>query len=109
MKKKFSSAIACAALAAALPLSGSLLAADFHLQDPPAASGQQDPSNAQMFSGKITKSNGKYLLKDSSGKMAYMLDDQKAAKDYEGKVVMITGTLDETNNVIHVQKIEAAA
>jgi hypothetical protein len=109
MKKRISRYIASAALAASLPLSGALFAVEFQGQDPPAASGQQDPSSAQMFSGKITKANGKYLLRDSSGKTAYMLDDQKAAKAYEGKVVMITGTLDEANNLIHVQKIEAAA
>ena len=62
-----------------------------------------------MFSGKIKKANGKYTLQDSTGKMVYVLDDQKTAKIYEGKVVMVTGTLDETNNIIHVQKIEAAA
>lgn len=114
MKKKTSFLIASAVLAATLPLSGSLLAYDLNKQDPPPASGQQNPSggsetDVQMFSGKITKANGKYILRDSSRKNAYMLDDQEAAKAYEGKVVMVTGTLDQDNNLIHVQKIEAAA
>ena len=114
MNKRLSFAIASAVLAAGLPLSGSLLAQDLNQQNPSAAAGQQNPSggsesDAQMFSGKITKANGKYVLRDSSGKTAYLLDDQKAAKAYEGKVVMITGTLDQDNNLIHVQKIETAA
>ena len=74
---------------------------------------QPAPSRAtrtlQMFGGRITKSNGAYVLRASSGKTSYMLDDQKTAKHYEGKIVVVTGTMDKTNNLIHVQKIEAVA
>ena len=109
MKHKFSLTIASTILATSLPLAGTLLA-----QDPAPTQSRQEQSQAsqteaKMFSGKILKSNGKYTLRDSSGNTAYVLDDQKTAKMYEGKVVMVTGTLDETNNIIHVQKIEAAA
>ncbi len=86
---------------------------------PPARSQNPDPvrsqpapdndSDLQMFGGRITKSNGAYVLRASSGKTSYMLDDQKAAKHYEGKIVVVTGTIDKTNNLIHVQKIEAVA
>lgn len=113
MKKKFSFAIASAALASVLPLTSTLMAYGLRSQEPQTSPSQQtqpgSDADAQMFGGKITKANGKYVLKDSSGKTSYMLDDQKAAKRYEGKVVMVTGTLDQANNVIHVQKIEAAA
>ena len=117
MKRKFSFFVASAVLASAFPLSGALLAQDPQPANPPSekTQAQQDqmpPSKqgeAKMFSGKIMKSHGKYTLQDSSGSTAYVLDDQKTAKQYEGKVVMVTGTLDETNNIIHVQKIEAAA
>lgn len=114
MKKKISFAIASTVLAAGLPFSGSLLAYDLNQQDSLRTSTQQNPSggsetNSQMFSGKITKANGKYILRDSKAKTAYILDDQDTAKAYEGKVVMVTGTLDQENNLIHVQKIEAAA
>lgn len=115
MKNKFYFTIASAVIASSFPLSGSFLASDLRAQDPSASNASQQTqqnrseTDAQMFSGKITKSNGKYVLKDSSGKTAYMLDDQKTAKAYEGKVVMITGTLDQSKNIIHVQKIEAAA
>ena len=37
------------------------------------------------------------------------LDDQKAAKKYDGKAVIVTGSLDTATTTIHVQKIEAAA
>jgi hypothetical protein len=39
----------------------------------------------------------------------YVLDDQAAAKKYEGQRVVVTGTLDAPNKTIHVQKIEAVA
>jgi hypothetical protein len=39
---------------------------------------------------------------------SYYLDHTKAARKYEGKDVLVTGTLDAANNTIHVQKIEAA-
>ena len=82
-------------------------------QNPDPARNQPAPdrndSDVQMFGGRITKSNGAYVLRASSGKTSYMLDDQKAAKHYEGKIVVVTGTIDKTNNLIHVQKIEAVA
>jgi hypothetical protein len=63
----------------------------------------------RTFAGKITKSAGKYILEDPSSKTSFSLDDQKTAKKYDGKSVVITGSLDTTSNTIHVQKIEAAA
>jgi hypothetical protein len=116
MKHRISFAIATALLATAIP-AVTALAQDPKPAYPPdtttrTQSQDQATSNqseAKMFSGKITKSGGKYTLENSSGKIKYMLDDQKTAKQYEGKVVMVTGTLDEATNMIHVQKIEAAA
>jgi hypothetical protein len=64
------------------------------------------------FTGKISKSGGRFVLEESSdgGKYGtYILDDQAAAKKYEGQRVVVTGTLDAPNNTIHVQKIEAIA
>lgn len=109
MKHKFSFAIAATVLATSLPLAGALLAQDPQPSPPSQEQSQNSQSEAQMFSGKVVKSSGKYTLRNSSGKISYVLDDQKTAKKYEGKVVMVTGTLDEANNIIHVQKIEAAA
>jgi len=49
------------------------------------------------------------VLEDLSVKTSLSLDDQKAASQYEGKTVIVTGSLDTTNNMIHVQKIEIAS
>jgi Protein of unknown function (DUF5818) len=83
----------------------------------PSASQQPDPaaspstmqsqsSDQQTFMGKIAKSGGKYVLKDSTHKMTYSLDDQDKAKDFEGKSVKVTGMLDTQTNTIRVAAIE---
>jgi hypothetical protein len=93
----------------ALPMafsSGLILAQD---QQPQS----QDPSpqqsqSAQRVTGKIEKSNdGKYVLVESSGTM-YQLDDQDSAKKYEGRKVMVTGSMDSTGSTIHVTHIRPA-
>lgn len=72
----------------------------------------QSPSQSQTqeqektFTGKVTKSNGRYVLEDQTMNSTYYLDDTKSAQKYEGKNVKITGTLDAANNTIHVEKIQ---
>ena len=96
----------------AVPL---LLAQNPRSSSPPKQSATQissqanNQTDARTFSGKITKSNGKYVLEDLASKMPFALDDQKTAKKYDGKSVIVTGSLDASTNTIHVQKIEAAA
>jgi hypothetical protein len=75
-------------------------------REPPQAA---DPNGVKSYPGKITKSNGQYMLQDLASSNAYLLDDQKAAKKYDGKTVLVTGVLDKKNNTIHVKKIQAAA
>jgi Protein of unknown function (DUF5818) len=59
--------------------------------------------------GRITKANnGKLRLEDPSTLTSFALDNQKLAKKYAGKNVVVTGTLDEANNILHVRKIELA-
>ena len=70
------------------------------------ASNQTD---TRTFSGKIIKSNGKYVLEDLASKTPFALDDQKTAQKYDGKSVIVTGSLNASTNTIHVQKIEEAA
>jgi hypothetical protein len=48
-------------------------------------------------------------LEDATKSSSYSLDNQKLAKKFEGKNVVVTGTLDANNNLIHVKKIELAA
>jgi uncharacterized protein YdeI (BOF family) len=82
----------------------------------PQTQGQEDPAaqsstmsqgaETQVFSGKIARASGKYVLKDNATKMTYMLDDQTQAKKFEGQSVKVTGMLDAQSNTIHVSLIE---
>lgn len=76
------------------------------------ANGQQDDAHktpaAQSFTGTIMKSGDTYVLKTTDN-MTYQLDDQARAKQYEGKQVQITGSLDSSSNTIKVQDIKAAS
>jgi hypothetical protein len=70
---------------------------------------EQQPPEVKTFVGKISKSGQKLILEDSAMNTSYQLDDQKKAKQYEGKSVRVIGTLDAQNNLIHVQRIEETA
>ena len=74
---------------------------------PPAAMTQAQ--DTQTFVGKVAKAGGKYVLKDMTNKMTYMLDDQERAKAFEGKSVKVTGMLDTQTNTIRVAAIEPAS
>ncbi|MFY9853032.1 MAG: DUF5818 domain-containing protein [Terracidiphilus sp.] len=75
-------------------------------QDKPAQPPQtQDQSKAATFTGTIVQDGAQFLLKDSSGQI-YKLDDQDSAKPYAGKTVKVTGQLDEDAKLIHVVSIE---
>jgi hypothetical protein len=69
---------------------------------------QQQPSTARSFTGTIMKAGDVFVLKTSDN-MTYQLDDQARAKEYEGKQVQVTGSLDTSNNTIKVQDIKRAA
>jgi hypothetical protein len=75
------------------------------MQTPP----QENNEDLRTYSGKISSSSGKYVLEGASPRGPYLLDDQKSAKKYEGKNVLVTGLLDRSSNTIHVQKIQVAA
>lgn len=62
--------------------------------------------DAQTFTGRISKSGGKYVLKDTATSASYTLDDQDRAKQFEGKSVKVTGKLDAASNTIKVATIE---
>jgi hypothetical protein len=76
------------------------------MQTPPQEKKNED---LRTYSGKISNSNGKYVLEGASPRGPYLLDDQKSAKKYEGKNVLVTGVLDQSSNTIHVQKMQEAA
>lgn len=81
-------------------------------QDPTAQSqpsmAQQSAQNQQpqVFMGKIAKSKGDLVLRDDTG-ASYKLDNADQAKQFVGKSVKVTGTLDAGTNTIHVTNIEA--
>lgn len=66
---------------------------------------QDAGAKAQVFTGQITQANGQYVL--TAGDLTYSLDNQNKAKEFDGKQVKVTGTLDATTNTIRVEKIEA--
>lgn len=91
----------------ALGLSLSAFAQNQPGQNPASAQQQQpvDTQSARAFEGKITKSGDKLVLQDSSTQQAYQLDDQEKAKQFEGKKVKVTATMDPNTNILHVVDI----
>jgi len=62
-------------------------------------------SNAQSFVGTVNRQGDNFLLKISET-IAYKLDNHSDVQQYEGKRVRVTGTLDTSANLIHVDKVE---
>jgi outer membrane biosynthesis protein TonB len=62
-------------------------------------------STAQSVTGRVVKVAGKYML-ETEDNVAYVLDDQDKAKQYEGKRVKVTGSLDRSTGILHVSSIE---
>lgn len=69
------------------------------------AQAQQQP--VQKFQGTIVKSKDKYILQDKTSGATYQLDNQDKAKEFAGKDVKVTGTLDPSTNTIQVSDIQA--
>jgi len=70
------------------------------------AAGHDATKDAQAFTGRIVKENGKVVLKDPVTKTSYQIDDASKAKQFMGKQVKVTGKLDMNTNTIHVDSIE---
>jgi hypothetical protein len=72
-----------------------------------APSSAAAPANApvQTFTGFISKEVDSYVLKISAA-TSYKLDNQQEVQQYEGRRVRVTGTLDTSANLIHVDKVE---
>ena len=71
----------------------------------PSAPQSQASSTAQTFTGTISKESDSYVLKVSDS-TSYKLDSQDQVQSFEGKRVQVTGTLDSSINLIHVDKVE---
>jgi len=74
------------------------------------ATGDKSSGQAAMqeqgFAGKIMKSKDGLVLKDSTKHTIYKLDDGEKARQFLGKNVTVTGTLDQATRTIHVSNIE---
>jgi len=71
----------------------------------PAPESQGQSPTVQTFTGVISKQADNFLLKISET-ISYKLDNQQEVQQYEGKRVRVTGTLDASVNLIHVDKVE---
>jgi hypothetical protein len=74
---------------------------------PKTDSATTTPDGARAFAGSITRQHDSFVLK--AGNTFYKLDDQSQAKQFKGKNVQVTGSLDKSTNTIHVEKIEASS
>ena len=70
--------------------------------DQPNDSKATAQDSGKTFSGMINKQGEQYVLQTADGTV-YNIDNQAAAKKYEGKKVNIHGTLDPDGKTIHVQ------
>lgn len=74
-------------------------------QNPSTPESQEKSSTAQTFTGTISKEADSYVLKVSDS-ASYKLDNQDQVQPFEGRRVQVTGTLDSSINLIHVDKVE---
>ena len=79
-------------------------------QNPPSQLGNQSETQnhvptAQTFTGTVSKDANNFVLKVSETN-SYKLDNQQQVQEYEGQRVRVTGSLDQSINLIHVDRIE---
>ena len=97
-------------LASALPVVGAVLV----IVDHPRTVSNNVPEllqselhlDVRTLAGKISHKAGKFIFKDDHRGVVYSLDDQKEARNFSGRAVLITGTIDSKAHVLHVHKIE---
>jgi len=76
-----------------------------HKASPSTQESQDQNPTAQTFTGTISKEADSYVLKVSDS-TSYKLDNQDQVQPFEGRRVQVTGTLDRSINLIHVDKVE---
>ena len=69
---------------------------------------QQQANKSVVVTGTIVKNGSDFVLKDSSGTV-YRLDTPEKAEPFDGKSVKVTGKLEASSNLLHVESIEAMA
>ena len=97
-------------LASALPVVGAVLV----IVDHPRTVSKNVPEllqselhlDVRTLPGKISRKAGKFIFKEDHRGIVYSLDNQKGARNFSGKAVLITGTIDSKVHLLHVHKIE---
>ena len=97
-------------LASALPVVGAVLV----IVDHPHTVSNNVPELVQSelhldvrtLPGKISRKAGKFIFREDHRGTVYSLDDQKEARNFLGRPVLITGTIDSKANILHIRKIE---
>lgn len=68
----------------------------------------EEAQTARSFKGTIIRAGAQLVLKETTTRTLYRLDDQKKAKEYEGKRVTVTATMDPSANTLRVIDILAS-
>lgn len=76
-------------------------------QTTPAPDTSADTQGPKSFSGTVVKMQKQYVLKTDTA--TYQLDDQTKAKQFSGKQVTVSGTLDQSTSMIRVSDIQPAS
>lgn len=75
-------------------------------RQPPRPDTPQPGAKTEIFTGTIVKQGSDLVLRDTSGTI-YHLDSPDKAQPFEDKSVQVTGTLEATSNLLHVEAIQA--
>jgi hypothetical protein len=76
------------------------------IQSAVATSKFQTQAETETFFGTILKNGDHFVLSDPATKSKYTLDNSKMASRYQGTTVKVTGSLDASSNLIHVEAIQ---
>ncbi len=76
------------------------------MQTSPAQASPSQAETPDSFSGTVVKVGNKFVLKTDTA--TYHLDDQEKAKQFEGKQVKVSGSLDKATRTIHISDIQPA-
>jgi uncharacterized protein YdeI (BOF family) len=77
-------------------------------QAPSAQTQPQSAQQAQTFTGKIVQAKDGLAFRDDATSSTYKVDNEDQLKQFVGKKVKVTGTLDPATNMIHVANVEVS-
>lgn len=103
------SAIWALALCAGISVFAPTVRAQSQNQGPDQQQAQSEQKNGTFLGQIIKTENGQYaLLTDKEQNKGFFLDNQEKAKQFEGKMVKVTGVLEASTGTIHVTDIQPA-